>query len=156
MAFLSITGNCYSFLRINRLRCFGSRRIVILCCVSGENLFPSRAILSQVVVDRFLRRSGSRVSIPIACRRQVSTDALSLSVFPIPLGQPQKTTRPLASDRFMCCQPRKTCGRIRGQKNPNATAHKRTGARSQRHALPFRSADKPRVIQLNRLRICDS
>jgi hypothetical protein len=42
--------------------------------VSGENLFPSPAILSRVVVDRFLRRSGSRVSIPNACRRQVPTE----------------------------------------------------------------------------------
>ena len=42
--------------------------------VSGKSLFPSPAILSRVVVDRFLRRSGSRVSIPNACRRQVPTE----------------------------------------------------------------------------------
>jgi len=40
------------------------------------------AILSLVVVNRFLRRSGSRVSIPMACRRisrDFSTDEMWVS-----------------------------------------------------------------------------
>jgi hypothetical protein len=55
-------------------------------------------------VDRFLRRSGSRVSIPMACRREVPL-ALSLRETPIPSRTTQESTRPRASDRPMCCQP---------------------------------------------------
>src|SRR5579864_352780 len=41
--------------------------------VSGKNLFPPPVILVGRVVDRFLRRAGSRVSILIACRHEVPT-----------------------------------------------------------------------------------
>ena len=47
-------------------------------------------ILSPVVVDRFLRRSGSRVSIPNACRRTVPTKHLASVKSLYPLGQPEK------------------------------------------------------------------
>ena len=57
-----------------------------------------------MVVDRFLRRSGSRVSILNACRRTVSYKALSLCVIPIPSRTTRKSSRPRASDRSMCCQ----------------------------------------------------
>jgi hypothetical protein len=60
--------------------------------------------LVRVVVDRFLRRSGSRVSILNACRHEVPL-ALSLRVTPIPSRTTQESTRPRASDRPMCCQP---------------------------------------------------
>jgi hypothetical protein len=43
-----------------------------------------------VVVDRFLRRSGSRVSILIACRRTVPTEHLASVKSLYPLGQPEK------------------------------------------------------------------
>jgi hypothetical protein len=58
--------------------------------VLGENLFPSPAILSRGVVDRFLRRSGSRVSILMACRREVPTGHLASVLSLYPLGQPEK------------------------------------------------------------------
>ena len=61
--------------------------------------------LVRGVVDRFLRRSGSRVSILNACRHQVPTWTLSLRVIPIPSRTTQQSTRPRASDRSMCCQP---------------------------------------------------
>src|SRR5215472_16687575 len=57
--------------------------------VSGYEPCPSPVSLSPVVVDRFLRRSGSRVSILMACRRTVPHLALSLCVIPIP----SRTTR---------------------------------------------------------------
>ena len=47
-------------------------------------------ILSPVVVDRFLRRSGSRVSIPMACRRTVPTEHVASVKSLYPLGQPEK------------------------------------------------------------------
>ena len=57
------------------------------------------------VVDRFLRRSGSRVSILIACQADKVSLALSLREIPIPSRITRKSLRPRASDRSMCCQP---------------------------------------------------
>ena len=51
-----------------------------------------------------MRRSGSRVSIPKACRRTVPHKALSLCEIPIPSRTTRKSYRPRASDRSMCCQ----------------------------------------------------
>ena len=59
----------------------------------------------SVVVDRFLRRSGSRVSILNPCRREVPSGHSSLRVIPIPSRTTRKSTRPRASDRSMGCQP---------------------------------------------------
>jgi hypothetical protein len=73
--------------------------------VSGEEPLPSLAILSLVVVGWFLRRSGSRVSIPIACRRIKCPLALSLCEIPMPSRTTQKSTRPRASDRSMVATP---------------------------------------------------
>ena len=55
-----------------------------------KNPFHRRLILSLVVVGWFLRRSGSRVSILIACRRQ-SVSGTPASVKSLcPFGQPEK------------------------------------------------------------------
>ena len=59
---------------------------------------------SLVVVGWFLRRSGSKVSIPMACRR-ISAMALSLREIPMPLRITRKSTRPRASDRSMVATP---------------------------------------------------
>jgi hypothetical protein len=56
--------------------------------------------LCLVVASWFLRRSGSRVSILIACRRTVPL-ALSLCVNPMPSRITRKSTRPRASDRTL-------------------------------------------------------
>jgi hypothetical protein len=61
-------------------------------------------MLSLVVAGWFLRRSGSRVSIPMACRH-VSAIALSLPEIPMPLRTTRKSTRPRASDRSMVATP---------------------------------------------------
>ena len=67
--------------------------------VSGEE--PSiSGDLCLVVARWFLRRSGSRVSILIACRRTVPL-ALSLCVNPMPSRITRKSTRPRVSDRTM-------------------------------------------------------
>src|SRR4029077_2835850 len=52
------------------------------------------------VASWFLRRSGSRVSILIACRRTVPM-ALSLCVNPMPSRITRKSTRPRVADRTM-------------------------------------------------------
>jgi hypothetical protein len=52
------------------------------------------------VASWFLRRSGSRVSILIACRRTVPV-ALSLCVNPMPSRITRKSTRPRVADRTM-------------------------------------------------------
>jgi hypothetical protein len=56
--------------------------------------------LFLVVASWFLRRSGSRVSILIACRRNVPV-ALSLCVNPMPSRITRKSTRPRVADRTM-------------------------------------------------------
>ena len=56
--------------------------------------------LFLVVASWFLRRSGSRVSILIACRRTVPV-ALSLCVNPMPSRITRKSTRPRVADRTM-------------------------------------------------------
>src|ERR1700680_2858856 len=56
--------------------------------------------LFLVVASWFLRRSGSRVSILMACRRTVPV-ALSLCVNPMPSRTTRKSNRPRASDRTM-------------------------------------------------------
>jgi hypothetical protein len=61
-------------------------------------------MLSLVVAGWFLRRSGSRVSIPMACRR-ISAMALSLCEIPMPSRTTRKSTRPRASDRSMVATP---------------------------------------------------
>ena len=53
-----------------------------------------------MVASWFLRRSGSRVSILIACRRNVPV-ALSLCVNPMPSRITRKSTRPRVADRTM-------------------------------------------------------
>src|ERR1700730_6646344 len=61
-------------------------------------------MLSLVVAGWFLRRSGSRVSIPMACRK-ISAMALSLREIPMPSRTTRKSTRPRASDRSMVATP---------------------------------------------------
>ena len=56
--------------------------------------------LFLVVASWFLRRSGSSVSIPNACRRTVPL-ALSLCVNPMPSRITRKSTRPRVADRTM-------------------------------------------------------
>ena len=56
--------------------------------------------LFLVVASWFWRRSGSRVSILIACRRNVPV-ALSLCVNPMPSRITRKSTRPRVADRTM-------------------------------------------------------
>jgi len=56
--------------------------------------------LFLVVASWFWRRSGSRVSILIACRRTVPV-ALSLCVNPMPSRITRKSTRPRVADRTM-------------------------------------------------------
>ena len=56
--------------------------------------------LFLVVASWFLRRSGSRVSILIACRRTVPV-ALSLCVNPMPSRITRKSTRPRVADRTL-------------------------------------------------------
>ena len=56
--------------------------------------------LFLVVASWFLRRSDSRVSILIACRRTVPV-ALSLCVNPMPSRTTLKSTRPRVADRTM-------------------------------------------------------
>jgi len=60
--------------------------------------------LVRVMLARFLRCSGSGVSILNACRHEVPL-ALSLRETSIPSRTTQESTRPPASDRPMCCQP---------------------------------------------------
>jgi len=67
--------------------------------VSGKSP-PSPVIFFLVVASWFLRRSGSRVSILIACRRTVPV-ALSLCVNPMPSRITRKSTRPRVADRTM-------------------------------------------------------
>jgi hypothetical protein len=56
--------------------------------------------LCLVVASWFLRRSGSRVSILMACRRTVPL-ALSLCVNPMPSRTTRKSTRPRVADRTL-------------------------------------------------------
>ncbi len=67
--------------------------------VSREEPSISGALF-LVVASWFLRRSGSRVSILIACRRTVLV-ALSLCVNPMPSRITRKSTRPRVADRTM-------------------------------------------------------
>ena len=57
--------------------------------VSGEEPLSSPVIFFLVVAGRFLRRSGSRVSIPNACRHTVLWHPVSAKTL-CPLGQPEK------------------------------------------------------------------
>ncbi len=69
--------------------------------MSGSREEPSiSGDLFLVVASWFLRRSGSRVSIIIACRRTVPV-ALSLCVNPMPSRITRKSTRPRVADRTM-------------------------------------------------------
>jgi hypothetical protein len=55
------------------------------------------------VVNRFLRRSGSRVSLLNACRPTQVSMTPGLREIPMPSRITQKSTRPRGSDRSMCC-----------------------------------------------------
>ena len=96
--------------------------------------------LVRVMLARFLRCSGSGVSILNACRHEVPL-ALSLRETSIPSRTTQESTRPPASDRPMCCQP----GNRHGLSASETDRPRRYSIRMQPRWKHARSAALPNV-----------